>query len=100
MDIPETSEPSRLVIPGIIYSRNTTAKPQMWCTNSLDEAIYLPGNFLEQEMISCNTCLIFDILILSPQQIILILDGSSEIGAQVRSTLCYLICLKQLIRYK
>ena len=31
---------------------------------------------------------------------VLILDGNSEIGAQVRSNLCYLICLKHLIRNK
>ena len=29
---------------------------------------------------------------------VLILDGSSEIGAQERSKICYLICLRHLIR--
>ena len=28
------------------------------------------------------------------------IDGKSEIGAQVRSTLCYLLCLRLLIRSK
>ena len=31
---------------------------------------------------------------------VLILDGSSDIGAQVRRNLCHLICLKHLIRSK
>ena len=31
---------------------------------------------------------------------VLILDGKSEIGAHVRSILCYLICFRHLIRPK
>ena len=34
----------------------------------------------------------------STQTMVLILDGNSEIGAQVRSNLCYLIWLRHLIR--
>ena len=32
------------------------------------------------------------------EPVVLILDGNSEIGGQVRSNLCYLICLRHLIR--
>ena len=34
------------------------------------------------------------------QTMVLILDGNSEIGAHIRSTLCYLICLRYSFRWK
>ena len=37
--------------------------------------------------------------IITALTMVLILDGNPEIGAHVRSNLCYLICLRHLIKY-
>ena len=42
--------------------------------------------------------LIFFTVLLIIKTVVLILDGNSENGAHVRNNLCYLICLRYLIR--
>ena len=54
-----------------------------------------PKNHSEVRMLEVGICVVLEKNLYS---MLLILGGNSEIGAQLRSNLCYLICLRHLIR--
>ena len=58
------------------------------------ERLFNPRESILTKILCKRLTRYFDFL----QAVVLILDGNSEIGAHVKSNLCYLICLRRFIR--